>query len=78
MDKQNEIEQLKSIVVLVTLILISGCATPPRWLSTMYDNADPCQTRMRAKDYKMPSFCGKGKSPGKVIIYDYYSGHPVK
>jgi len=44
----------------------------------MYDNNDPCQTRMREPGYKMPSFCGKGRTPGKVIIYDYYSGHPVK
>lgn len=67
------------IILIILFLTLTGCSsTPPRWLAAMYDNNDPCQTRMREPGYKMPSFCGKGRTPGKVIIYDYYSGRPVK
>jgi len=66
------------VVIILMFLLLTGCATPPGWLAAMYDNNDPCQTRMREPGYKMPSFCGKGRTAGRVIVYDYYSGRPVK
>ena len=66
------------LILIILFLTLTGCATPPRWLSTMYDNNDPCQARFREEGYKRPSFCGKGKTPSKVIIVDYYTNNPVK
>lgn len=66
------------LILIILFLTLTGCATPPRWLATMYDNNDPCQARFREEGYKRPSFCGKGKTPSKVIIVDYYTNNPVK
>ena len=29
--------------ILLICLMLTGCATPPQWLATMYDSNDPCQ-----------------------------------
>lgn len=63
---------MKTILVLLTLVL-TGCATPPRFLAEMYDNNDPCQSRGQP-NYQYPSYCGaaSGKS---YVTRDYRTGN---
>jgi starvation-inducible outer membrane lipoprotein len=69
---------IKITILITFLFSMAGCATPPQWLANAYNEADPCQMKYKAADHVRPSFCGKSKTPGRIIIYDYYSNHPVK
>lgn len=53
---------MKKLIVLILALQLIGCGAygTPLLLASMYDNADPCQTKNRAANYKMPEFCGKG------------------
>lgn len=66
------------IILIILFLTLTGCSTPPRFLADYYNKSDPCQMKFKAADHMRPSFCGKGKTPSKVIIYDYYTNHPVK
>lgn len=69
---------MRKISLLVLVLLLTGCATPPQWLANTYDRNDPCQTGQfseaerlrlgRAVGYQMPSWCGA--SSGRVYIYN--------
>jgi hypothetical protein len=60
---------------LVLVILLSGCASPPRFLAEMYDSNDPCQLRNNGGNY--PSFCGGGSRGKALVTRDYYTNKPV-
>lgn len=54
-------------MIVASTLLISGCATPPRWLADHYNSQDPCQARGRV-NYSLPNFCGAaGAHPPQVI-----------
>jgi hypothetical protein len=60
--------------VFLTCVILTGCATPPRFLAEMYDSNDPCQLRNNQGNY--PSYCGAGR--GKALVTrDYYTNKPV-
>lgn len=52
---------MKSILIMA-VVLLSGCATPPRWLANMYDANDHCQNFYNRPDYVQPNYCGGGSS----------------
>ena len=52
---------MKPLIIILALTL-GGCATPPKWLATMYDNQDPCQ-----KDPYL-QYCG---AAGSVQVRSY-------
>lgn len=58
---------------LVLSLLLTGCATPPRWLAGMYDNNDPCQRVELIKTGQYPSYCG-GSSGTRYVTRDYTTG----
>lgn len=60
------------IIALVFTLALTGCATPPQWLATMYDSNDPCQLQNNKGVY--PSHCG---SRGGVVTRDYHTNRPV-
>lgn len=63
---------MKTLIVVLALML-SGCATPPQWLATMYNRNDRCQNFDRDPNYRQPDFCGSGG--GKTYVTrDYTSG----
>lgn len=56
-------------IILITALLLTGCATPPRWLAHMYDSQDPCQVKNYGGDWsKIPSYCGSTNN--RIYIYD--------
>lgn len=62
---------MKSLIVLSALV-VTGCATPPQWLANYYDGNDPCQVKNYGGDWsKIPSYCGS--SNNRVYIYNNYS-----
>lgn len=59
----------KTIIVILMLLLLSGCATPPQWLANHFDSQDPCQR------YPHPSWCGA--SSGRTVIYSTPNNQPL-
>lgn len=58
-------------LILLTAILLTGCATPPAWVADMYDRNDPCQARAelgRPAGYERPNWCGSAGN--RVTIYN--------
>lgn len=60
------------IYTLVLSLLLTGCATPPQWLASMYDNNDPCQRVELIKTGQYPSYCGGGSK--RYVTRDYTTG----
>ena len=67
---------MKTLITLTLIILLAGCATPPRWLANMYDSNDPCQNYYKVSNYQYPNWCG-ASSGQKYITRDYYSNRPL-
>jgi uncharacterized protein YceK len=66
---------MKFLIILM-VVLLSGCATPPRFLAAMYDSNDPCQNYYNRADYKLPNFCGSG-SGTRYVTRDFQSGRAL-
>ena len=66
---------MKLTIIALTLLL-TACATPPRFLAAMYDNNDPCQQTHLIKTGQYPSFCGAG-SGTRYITRDYQTGRAL-
>jgi hypothetical protein len=64
---------MKTILMAVIVVNLTGCATPPRFLAAMYDNNDPCQQTHLIKTGEYPSFCGAG-SGTRYVTRDYQTG----
>jgi hypothetical protein len=61
---------MKKTITILVLLNLTACAAPPRWLSSMYDQNDPCQSRAelnRPQGYQIPSWCGAGGRTAYVI-----------
>jgi len=57
--------------LVLSVLLLTGCATPPAWLASYFDHGDPCQTRpelARPPGYQMPNWCGAAL--GRRSIYN--------
>lgn len=61
------------IIAIVFTLALTGCASAPNWLASMYDNNDPCQLQNNKGIY--PSYCGS-RGAG-VVTRDYYTNRPV-
>lgn len=61
---------MKTLMAITITVAITGCASPPRWLATHFDNMDPCQ-RVNAQ----PSWCGA--SAGRTVIYSTPHQQPL-
>ena len=57
---------MKTLIAVLALCTLSGCALGVKTLAWVYDGADPCQARNNGGVY--PSFCGS--SNNRVYIYD--------
>jgi hypothetical protein len=66
---------MKTILMAVILTL-SGCASPPRFLATMYNNNDPCQKTQLIATGEYPSWCGGG-SGTRYVTRDYATGRAL-
>lgn len=51
---------MKTAILILSLTLV-GCATPPQWLASYYNNQDPCQNVNN-----QPNWCGGGS---RTYIY---------
>ena len=54
---------MKTTVILMCAVVLTGCAQPPRLLASWFDHGDPCQARAelnRPQGYQIPSWCGSG------------------
>jgi len=52
---------LKSIIVAVSALTLTACATPPQFVSDYFNAQDPCQTQNKPAGYQQPGFCGAGQ-----------------
>lgn len=64
---------MKKLLLIITAGVLAGCATPPRWVSAMYDNQDACQHKNAQGQY--PSYCGAGRS--QMAIYSTPNQQPI-
>ena len=64
---------MKKLFVVTLTALLTACATPPRWMSAMYDNQDACQHKNAQGQY--PSYCGAGR--GQIAIYNTPHQQPI-
>ncbi len=55
--------------IILSMTLLTGCATPPQWLANHYNSLDPCQRDT------MPSWCGS--TNGRMTIYTTPYGQPL-
>lgn len=60
---------MKTIATLCSMLMLTGCATPPRVLEIWFDGLDPCQSKGRA-NYQYPDFCGAGTATAGTVIRD--------
>jgi hypothetical protein len=49
---------MKTLIAVLALCTLSGCAVGVKTLAWVYNSSDPCQARNNGGQY--PSFCGKG------------------
>jgi starvation-inducible outer membrane lipoprotein len=63
---------MKKLIFVIALCL-TGCATPPSWLASMYDSNDRCQNYYKVENYKYPDWCGAG-SGARLVTRDYNTG----
>jgi len=60
------------VLAVVSVAVLTGCATPPQWLANHYDSNDSCQVKNHGGDWnKIPSYCGA--SGGRVYIYNNHN-----
>lgn len=58
---------MKTVAILLSLALV-GCATPPQWLASYYNNQDACQSQNWYKNGgQQPRYCGAGSA--RTYIY---------
>jgi starvation-inducible outer membrane lipoprotein len=68
---------MKLIILAVTALSLTGCATPPQWLANHFDRGDICQTRefaangarLKPEGYQQPYGCG-GTGTTTAVIRD--------
>lgn len=60
-------------LLIIPIIFITGCATPPRWLAAHYDSMDRCQVQNWQQ--VQPKYCGS--SAGRTTIYSTPQGQPL-
>ena len=60
---------MRHTAILFSVIMLTGCATPPRVLELWFDGLDPCQSKGQ-QDYKYPDFCGAGTATAGTVIRD--------
>ena len=59
----------------VSILSLTGCATPPQWLANHFDRGDICQTRefaangarLKPAGYQQPNGCGSTRVTTAVI-----------
>lgn len=56
---------MKSLIAVLAVISLTGCAVGVKTLAWMYDGADACQARNNGGNY--PSYCGAGNARTYVI-----------
>jgi len=55
------------LALVISAVLLTGCAKPPVWLAEMHDRNDTCQRVELIKTGQYPSWCGGSK---KTHIYN--------
>jgi hypothetical protein len=66
---------MKLIILAVTALSLTGCATPPSWLANHFDRGDICQTRefaangarLKPAGYEQPQACASTRTTTAVI-----------
>jgi hypothetical protein len=53
---------MAKILMIISILTLYGCATPPIWLAAYYDSQDPCQRPLA----EMPNWCGSGTTTVKT------------
>lgn len=61
---------MKRVTIVLVALTLTACATPPRWVSAMYNNQDACQVK------NPPSYCGSGSS-NRATIYTTPHQQPI-
>lgn len=64
---------MKTMISVILIATLTGCATAPSFLARTYNNADPCQLQNNGGN--LPSFCGAGS--GRTVIYSTPTANPV-
>lgn len=62
---------MKTLIVIGSAVLLTGCAAPLQMLANSYNQNDPCQARAelnRPQGYQRPSWCGAGGN--RATVYD--------
>lgn len=66
---------MKLTALLLSLTLV-GCATPPQWLASFYNDKDGCQSQnWHRNGGTQPSYCGAGS--GRTVIYSTPTANPI-
>lgn len=62
---------MKTLIVIASAVLLSGCQSFGQMVAHSYNMADPCQARAelnRPQGYQRPSWCGAGGN--RATVYD--------
>jgi hypothetical protein len=52
---------MKTSLLILSSVLLTGCAAPFQVVADYYDNRDMCQYKGKEEGYKLPNFCGKNR-----------------
>ena len=69
------------IIVLMIAFAVTGCATPPQWLASHFDDLDRCQPRnlqgatAQERAQNQPKYCGSSR--GRTVIYSTPQAQPL-
>lgn len=58
---------MKNALLVLLMLSLTACATPPRFLAAMGNSQDQCQSYGKGDNYKRPDWCWKGNSTAVVI-----------
>lgn len=65
---------MKSLVSIILVAALTGCATPPRFLAASFNSGDVCQNYRKDPTWQLPSYCGSGN---RTTIYSTPHGAPL-
>ena len=49
---------MKLMIIVVSALLMTACATPPQFIANFMDSRDKCQTNSRDPGEPLPRWCG--------------------
>ena len=58
---------MKKLLILLTAVNLTACATPPQFVSNYFNSNDPCQSYGKREGYQKPNWCGTSGSTNYFV-----------